>query len=158
MKYTVIIYTRTIDLPKEKSRKINIKVEKPVSDKLLKETSPGIQVDVINLPSTGAPTTLVTRIQALSFNELPTRYTQSDDMFPSSKVWQDGRKLMGGNNCILLEEGSSYRRSYIQEALLYIELAGRRLAAVKKKKGLPIAENCLTTFKDGVFKRRKGKL
>ena len=148
MEYVINTYTR-MSFSENKGRKIDIKIEKPI-----KATTSGIQVDVINLPSTGAPEALVTRIQALSFNELPARYIQSHSGFFFPKVWQDGKKLKVGTKFTLLEEGRVYKQSYIREALLYIELAGRHLAAVNEEKKLYLAENCFTTFKDGVFKRR----
>ena len=144
--YIVEVAERKKTSPK---KKVNIEVERPI-----KATTSGVQVDVVNFLSTSAPEALVTRIQALSFNELPARYTQSKDGFFFPKVWQDGKRLMAGTKFPLLKEGGVYKKSYIQEALLYIELAGRHLAAVKEGKELHLAENCFTTFKDGVFKRR----
>jgi hypothetical protein len=145
----IITHTR-IYLPEKKSRKIGIKVEKPV-----KVATSGIQVDVVNAPSTGTPRALVTRIQALSFDELPVKYTW--DLEPSfPKVWQDKSRLMAGDRFTLLEEGVAYRHSYIREILLYIELAGRHLTAVNEDKRLylHLSEDFVTTFKDGIFKRR----
>ena len=144
--YIVEVSERKKPSPK---KKVNIEVEKPT-----KAATSGVQVDVVNFLSTSAPEALVTRIQALSFNELPARYIQSRNGFFFPKVWQDGKRLMAGTKFPLLEEGKVYKQSYIREALLYIELAGRHLTAVNEGKELHLAKDCSTTFKDGVFKRR----
>ena len=133
-----------------KEREVKIEVKTPVKDKPTQTTS-GVKIKITRL--SWAARFIVTKIQALTLEELPAIYTESTPDYLLPRVWQDENKLIANGNYILLEEGVAYTYGAIKKALLYIELAGEHLTKANKhltEKIKPAWAICnKTVFKDG---------
>jgi len=126
-----------------------VKVKAHTKAKKQRKENKGIIVTIDNFltPKVSSLKT-VTYIQALPFDKLPPEYLTSD----LPKVWQDGDKLLSGNNYVLLKKGATYSRDRLTRTLLYIELAGEHLARVKEDKDKRWFNSDTATFKDGKLK------
>ena len=119
----------------------NTPIKIPYSKKKQRKENKGIIVTIDNFL---APT--VTYIQALPFSKLPAEYLSAANL---PKVWQDGDKLLAGDNHILLEKDKTYTRGGLVRILQYIKLAGEHLAMVRKGKDRKWYNSSTATFKDG---------
>ena len=128
-------------LPHHEGKPIKIEVDKPTKQKVKadRRKNTGIQVTILNTPYP-----VVTNVQALPYDKLPSAYLNS----VCPQVWQENDKLLSGEDYILLEKGKSYSPSYFKKALRYIRLAGEHLASIAKDDpGWPDSD--FIKFKDG---------
>ena len=138
-RFTVSTFTRDHS-PERKA--VKVKVNKPTKQKEERKNT-GIQVTVV--PYKSSSLFKVTHIQALSHEELPSKYLTSN----LPKIWQGGNKLFAEPDLVLLEVGCVYRLYYIQGVLQHIRLAGEHLATVNKREDSSWTNYKSATFKDG---------
>ena len=139
-KHEFIVETRA-ELTPQKRKTVKIEINKPTKQKV-KRKNTGVQVTISD-----DPFPIVTHLQALTREELPSKYLKS--YLP--KVWLDDDKLFSEPNHVLLEKDKEkpYSRQEITAALLHIRLAGEHLAAVNKPKARYLQYRQAATFKDG---------